>query len=430
MSQSENLTRKYRVLHALTGAAGQARALSLALRESGVAADCVLLGESRLGYKADHYIKRSGNDLRDIVEFLKRNIDNYDIFHFHFRPFFYENSRDHRFPSFLDLLLIKAAGKKIVFHFRGSEVRFNDTFKKMSPYNYVDENTAHLINRFPDQAKRRHIELVESIADAVLVNDPEIGSYVGESTIINRIVDPGKFTYCGVSDTDCPLIIHAPSRRGVKGTDHILAAVETLRAEGLSFNFQLIENLNHDQALEAYKKADVIVDQLRIGWYGVLSVEAMSLGKAVLCYIRDDLAVNFNGKTPLLNTNPDTITENLRRVIVDKQLRQSLSQNGYDWYTANHHRGVVTEKLIKVYDDVTSKTKPCDVKAYLELIDYQKTLSSTHDDPSLAWERLGFYDGGWHPKKVYSKAAFLLETQGVRSVFKRTVQRLFGKSSR
>ena len=77
-------------------------------------------------------------------------------------------------------------------------------------------------------------------------------------------------------------MLHAPSRRIVKGTKYILDAVEELKSEGLKFDFKMVEGMKNSDAKELYRTADIVVDQLRIGWYGVLAVEAMALGKPVI----------------------------------------------------------------------------------------------------------------------------------------------------
>ena len=74
----------------------------------------------------------------------------------------------------------------------------------------------------------------------------------------------------------------------MKGTHLLIRVIENLRAEGLDFNFVLIENLSHAEAIERFKEIDVLIDQLLIGWYGGLSVECMALSKVVMCYLRDD----------------------------------------------------------------------------------------------------------------------------------------------
>lgn len=84
-----------------------------------------------------------------------------------------------------------------------------------------------------------------------------------------------------------PIVIHAPSHRGAKGTAHILEAVDRLKAEGVAFEFVLVEKLSNTEARKLYERADLVVDQLLAGWYGGFAVEAMALGKPVICYLRD-----------------------------------------------------------------------------------------------------------------------------------------------
>lgn len=48
------------------------------------------------------------------------------------------------------------------------------------------------------------------------------------------------------------------------------------------FEFTVISGLTHKEALEAYRSADVLIDQLVLGWYGGVAVEAMSMGIPVV----------------------------------------------------------------------------------------------------------------------------------------------------
>ena len=39
---------------------------------------------------------------------------------------------------------------------------------------------------------------------------------------------------------------------------------------------------HHDEAVERYRRADIVVDQLNAGWYGLFAIESMALGKPVV----------------------------------------------------------------------------------------------------------------------------------------------------
>jgi hypothetical protein len=71
-----------------------------------------------------------------------------------------------------------------------------------------------------------------------VVTDPEMQAYVPEAEILPRAVDLSKLEFVGVdSGNNRPLIVHAPTDRVMKGSDHVIAAVEELKREGLSFEF-------------------------------------------------------------------------------------------------------------------------------------------------------------------------------------------------
>lgn len=355
-----------RVLHGVTGQAGQPMALSRGLRKIGIHAETVVIHEHKFSYKYDHLldIERS-NNLESVYDKLKPFIDNYDVFHFHARSFILEWP-SFPYPSLMDILLLKLHGKKVYFHFRGSEVRLATEFEKLNKYNYVNEAAGHTFRKLPDKTKLKLIELVTELCDDVFVTDPELQTYVPSATIIPRALNSDDWQYIGISESKIPLVVHAPSKRGVKGSEAIIKAVEELKKEGCNFDFQLIENVSHDEAIEIYKKSDIIIDQLRIGWYGVLACEAMALGKPVISYIREDLWGKEKIKPPIINSNPDNIKENLREIVENYDLRKYYSEKARDYFLNTHSDIVVAKKLEQIY----SREKKIGAKGYNALVKF------------------------------------------------------------
>ncbi len=81
-------------------------------------------------------------------------------------------------------------------------------------------------------------------------------------------------------------IVHASNHRHYKGTDYLIRAVDELRREGCDVELVLVERVPNDKALEVYRTADVIFDQCLVGSFGFFAIEAMALGKPVMCFIR------------------------------------------------------------------------------------------------------------------------------------------------
>lgn len=132
-------------------------------------------------------------------------------------------------------------------------------------------------------------------------------------------------------------VAHAPNHRHFKGTDHLIAAVDALRARGVAVELDLIEGLTNDEALARYRACDVVFDQCLIGFHGFFALEAMALGKPVLCFLRDpqaDLLAPL--ECPIINITPDTIAQALESLAADRSRLATLGRRGRE-YTERYY---------------------------------------------------------------------------------------------
>ncbi len=413
-----------RVLHGITGAAGQPAIVSKAQRKHGIEAASVMAYYSKFGYKSDYFYEIIGDGFEQYSHMLKEMSPKYDIFHFYFRPYFYFNPKYLSFPTAYDLLLLRLLGKTIIFNYRGSEVRSGKSFKRLSPFNYVEENPGKLFTKFPDEQIDRLRSVVDTLSHRVLVPDPELQSYVPNSVIVPRAIDLTEWPFVGAVNSQDPIVIHAPSRRVVKGSDYVIQAVNELKAEGLRFRFELIENLSNDEAREKYKKSDIVVDQLRIGWYGVFAVEAMALGKAVVSYIRDDLYHHLGDIPPLCNANPTNIKEKLRHLIKDHGKRKRMGERARAYCEDLHDSEKVARQLIAIYEEAETVERFVEnIEPLIDYIGYHKRFhdKSIHNVHRLA-QRIKARTPSrskWETFKVVARQ------QGLSFAFQKAFQKVF-----
>lgn len=191
-------------------------------------------------------------------------------------------------------------------------------------------------------------------------NSPELALYINPHIfssyyLFTRSIDVERLQKEHTETNDVPLVIHMPSNPEVKGSSYVIQAARKLESEG-KIKFQLITNTPHDIALKILAKADIVIDQLLIGEYGVLSIEAMAMGKPVICFIRPELnnvyAHEFEG-FPIHNANINNIEEKLRELATDKGLRQELGQRGKVFAECYHDSQKNTEALIGIYKQQT-----------------------------------------------------------------------------
>lgn len=139
------------------------------------------------------------------------------------------------------------------------------------------------------------------------------------------------------------LVVHAPNHRTIKGTGYLEEAVKKLQAEGLPVELQILERVSREEVKTALARADLVVDQLVIGWYGLFALEAMALGIPVVVYLREDLKEFYrhtrlldSSEPPVLEAGPATIEELLRQVLADRSLLEEKAARSRD-YVARHH---------------------------------------------------------------------------------------------
>ena len=375
-------------------------------------ADCLRVGESKYGYPADLEYTVTGP--RDYGAILRDVTDRYDVFHFYFRSFYF-STRSLAFPTGLDMLALRAAGKVVIMNFRGSEVRLHSVFREVSPWHYVDEDPSGLTYKFPEEAQQRYIDFSRGVANRLIVGDPELATYVPGATIVPRSINLASWEPVGPVNDGDPLVIHAPSRRGVKGTSRVLEAVSTLREQGLNFRFQLVEGLGQEEAKELYRQADIVVDQLRIGWYGVLAVEAMALGKPVVAYVREDLRPELEamagGSPPLAYADPSDVTEVLASLVQDPDRRKSLGEKGRAFCEATHDSLKVAQRLVEVYQEEMRNPTPVEIGPVVGLIEAQQwRIQRARRRRPAGWLRL--------PRAFVMK----VRDEGWRAAFRRTWQ--------
>jgi glycosyltransferase involved in cell wall biosynthesis len=154
-------------------------------------------------------------------------------------------------------------------------------------------------------------------------------------------------------------VLHAPNHRAIKGTRFLIEACDELKAEGVPIELQVVEGIPNRQLRELMQEADIVADQFVMGWYALFAIEAMALGKPVLCYLRPDLLelytlFSFAGECPLVDAPPLEIKEPLRRLVENPDLREEIGQRGRR-YVEDHHS---LESIGGMFDGIFRQLDP------------------------------------------------------------------------
>lgn len=348
---------RLRVVHVPTSVGGNPQGLSAQLRALDVHSEVWELASSPFGYRVDRTIWSPNDGLlrreRKRLLAIWQVARDFDIVHFNFGttlaeaiPFRRDIDRGwkrkvktavtsvyRRLLLHAELTLYRLRGLVAFIHYQGDDARQGDVSRR---FQYA---IAHVVAdgyycRSSDRFKRRMIAKMAGYCRQVYAVNPDLLHVLGPGA---RFVP-----YCHISlqewqpvpflsDASRPLRIgHAPSHRGVKGTDLILDAASRLKAEGFVFDLDLIEGVTHAEARKRYENIDIMIDQLHAGWYGGLAVEALALGKPVIVYLREaDLQLiqgAMRDELPFIRATPDDIGDVLANVL--KMPKAELAELG------------------------------------------------------------------------------------------------------
>jgi glycosyltransferase involved in cell wall biosynthesis len=185
-------------------------------------------------------------------------------------------------------------------------------------------------------------------AGAQIVGSYDAIRWVPQAEMIPPGIDVRAIEPAPPSDRARPVILHAPSSRRRKGTEHVLAA-----CEGLDANLVLVEGLHHDEAFERFRQADIVVDQLNAGWYGLFAIECMALGKPVVTYLHDEAVERTERKlgtrVPIVNASKETLRAQLERLVASAEERRRIGAESRDYVEHVHDLERVADRLLALY---------------------------------------------------------------------------------
>jgi glycosyltransferase involved in cell wall biosynthesis len=304
-----------RVTHAPVNVAGIPWENSQALKRKGIDSRLVVFNRGKLHPEADVSLNRRGGLPRRLTTqsaAFARLLPKTDVFHFYFGLTLV--------PPSVQYPLLKAARKKSVMHYLGSDIR----------------------------GKRP-----EDLADGKKAGAEIVGSYAALRWVPEaHVVPPGlrlsEFTPVPPTDNPRPLVVHAPSNREKKGTAHVIEACERLEVE-----LDIVEGVNHEEARARYARADIVVDQLNAGWHGVFALEAMALGKPVIARLDEETveasAAGYGIRVPIVSASKDDLVEKLRPLVEQPPLRRETGAASRAYVEQVHDIEVIADRLLSIY---------------------------------------------------------------------------------
>ena len=253
------------------------------------------------------------------LRFARSTIDRYDVFHFNKGETFLPGS----LPFALDLWWLQRKGKHTAVTFQGSDAR---------PQLPGAPKTRWLPAAVTNWIKRIRIAQITRWADITYCLNPDLLQYVPgaefmpyASVDLDALQPSPKEPRQGRAFR----VVHAPTNRRVKGTQVVIDAV-TEASKSMDIHLDLVEDVPHHEVIERIQRADIAIDQLKLGWYGGFAVECMALGTPVIAWIDPDqldaVSQDLADDLPIVRATPASLAGVLHRSASELNLTDLAAQ--------------------------------------------------------------------------------------------------------
>jgi hypothetical protein len=307
-----------RILHLPVNLAGTGWSHVNALRRKGVDARLLVFWPQK--WRPDEYdinldLPRQGLLRQQLVQWraLAKYLPQTDLFHFYFGKTLV--------PKKLNMPILRTTHKKSVMHFLGDDIRG----KGIEELEYRKKFDATIVGSYA---------ATRWVPDATAVIPPGL--------------DLRDYEPVPAVERERPLVVHAPSDLEKKGTKHVVTACEQLPVD-----LDVVHGVPHAEAVDRFKRADIVVDQMHYLWHGVFTIESMAYGKPVVTHL-DETAVRqteeaFGVKVPIVSATKDDLVEKLRPLVESFQLRRRLGEESRAYVERVHDLERVADRFIELY---------------------------------------------------------------------------------
>ncbi|GJQ21848.1 MAG: hypothetical protein HBSIN02_22030 [Bacteroidia bacterium] len=216
----------------------------------------------------------------------------------------------------------KRRGKKIVCHYMGSDLRLRGVHPDM-----------------------------DRISDLNLTNETDHLLLHPDIHYLFIPFDPSPYTMRG-SENPILRIVHSPTNRAMKGTEHILAVMDRI-CKVRNVEFVLAEDLSHAEVLRVKATCDIAIEQVgNYGGtgYGRNSLETLAMGIPTVTDMTPECIQQIPDH-PFILATPETLYQKLLELIDDCNLRRSHARKGRAWLERHHSYASVYRRLVSLYKD-------------------------------------------------------------------------------
>ena len=253
-----------------------------------------------------------------------------------------------------EVAALEAAGVSVAFLGHGTDVRDPDHHMELTPWSPYGEDPRTPVLRTDAQA---NIALLEQLRRPTFISTPDLAADLPWAVWCPVVVDTARFTAADsafATDGKRIRVIHASSNPLQKGSDRIEPALAPLIESG-EIEYELITATPAAEMPGVFAAADIVLDQFRVGSYGVAACEAMAAGRVVVGHVLPSVRARILRDTglelPIVEATPDTLHDVIAALLADPVAARAAAAAGPEYVSGVHSGAMSAAALIHHWVD-------------------------------------------------------------------------------
>lgn len=246
---------------------------------------------------------------------------------------------------------LRDAGLRVGLVFHGSDIRRPSAHRERVPHSPFLDRGWDMTALF-ELRSRENAALAARLDVPVFVTTPDLLHDLPDAGWLPVVVDPAPWSAEDRAPAFArarPVVVHAPSVGRFKGSGFIDPVLRRLEAEGL-IEYRRATGVPSAEMPALYGGADIVIDQVVMGIYGVAAIEAMNAGRLVVGHVSDHtrgvVRDRAGWEVPVLEATPETLETVLRDALRDPAAVRPMIEQGRR-FAAEVHDGTYAVGVLR-----------------------------------------------------------------------------------
>ena len=244
---------------------------------------------------------------------------------------------------------LQRRGLSVTMLCHGTDIRLPSRHRALVENSPFVDSLAGVVPKL-EQLARNNRKILDELALPVLVSTPDLLADVPLGLWLPVVVDVARWRVASEPFHGAiPVVAHAPSKGAVKGSEMIDPILQRMHDAGV-IEYRRVNGVPSAEMPEVYRSADIVLDQFRLGSYGVAACEAMAAGRVVVGHVTDENRSRVKESTgeslPIVQSTVDDLESVLLDIIRDAEGSRAIARFGAD-FVAKVHDGKFSAAVLK-----------------------------------------------------------------------------------